>query len=60
MKSELQNGDLNGVKIYARNNYMSISRSSTKALIQQIYNIKKMISKATKIPRNDMKRYFEM
>jgi len=39
---------------------MNILRSSTKAIIKWIYNVKKIMSKASKMPRNDIRRYFEV
>jgi len=39
---------------------MNILRSSTEAIIKWIYNVKKIISKASKMLRNDIRRYFKL
>ena len=60
MKRYVENGDLIQVKVFVRRNEINLQTACTDTIIQWIYNIKEMIKKASKFPRNDIRRYFEI
>ena len=47
------------VKIFVSRNKIDAERVGSKALLQWICNMKKIIRKVEKIPGNDIRRYFE-
>ena len=47
------------VKLFILRNKIDASKCNTEAILQWIYNVKTMIRKVEKLPREDFRRYFE-
>ena len=47
------------VNIFIRRNQIEVKDCDTETIKRWIYNVKEVMKKAEKIPKNDIRRYFE-
>ena len=59
IKKQVEEKEPLQVKMFVSRNRIDAERVGSKTLLQWIYNLKKIIKKVEKIPRNDIRRYFQ-
>ena len=60
IKEKVENDEPPTVKLFAMRNKIDAERCSTETIRVWIYNVKEIIKKAEKLPRGDIRRFFEM
>ena len=59
MKDQIENNEPMQVKLFACRNKIDVARAKSGEVLQWIYNVKKIIKEVGKLPKNDIRRYFE-
>ena len=59
LKSYIERDEPLIVKLFVRKNPINVEDSNTETIKRWIYNVKEIMKKAEKLPRNDIRRYFE-
>ena len=57
---EVENDDFPQVKVFIRWNRTNVNNIQIDTVVRWIYNVKEMKIRAEKIPKNDIRRYFEV
>lgn len=60
LKEHVENKEPPQACIFVRRNELDLVRCKTETTFQWIYNVKEMIRNVEKMPKNDIRRYFEI
>ena len=60
LKRKVEQDEPPQVKLFVRRNHIDVQRSSTETIKTWIYNVKEIMKKVEKLPKGDIRRYFEI
>ena len=58
IKESMRDSPYPQVKAFVQRNELNVERATSNTITRWIYNIKEMVKKADKRPKNDIRRYF--
>ena len=60
LKEKVEKEEPPQVKLFATRNRINVEQNSTETIRMWIYNVKEIMKKVEKLPKGDIRRYFEM